>query len=177
VKPFLRCSIVVGLALALRVAPVSGQLGFHIGAGVTMPASEYGDYAKTGWMGVGGVTFSLGPAPLKIQVDALYGVNDHEEDPLVPGAKTSVYGGMGNAVYNLGAGTVRPYVLGGVGYLSHAYSDDSGVSDETEWKFAWNVGGGVNLGLGGLTVFAEARYLDRDGTAFIPIFAGLRFGS
>ena len=176
-KPLSYTSLTVGLIAALGAAPLAAQLGFHIGAGVTMPSSDYGNYAKTGWMGIGGVTFSLGPAPIKIQVDALYGINDHEEDPNAPGAKTAVYGGMGNAVYNIGAGPIKPYVLGGVGYLSHAYSDDSGDFNDTKWKFAWNIGGGVNFGLGGLTVFAEARYLDRDRTAFIPIFAGLRFGS
>lgn len=173
-KPLGHASLTVGLIAALGAAPLAAQLGFHIGAGVTNPSSDYADFAKTGWMALGGVTFSI-PAPIKVQVDAMYGMNNHEGDT---GEKTSIYGGMANAVYNIGAGTIKPYVLGGVGYLSHAYdAGNLGDFDETEWAFAWNVGGGINFGLGGLSLFAEARYLDRDGTAIIPIFAGLRFGS
>ena len=69
-------------------------------------------------------------------------------------------------------------------------------ADTSETTLGWNLGGGINLGTPGIALFLEARFVDVSGglgyscplatscprqpgpkTTFLPIMAGLRFGS
>src|SRR5262245_49707928 len=168
-RGFLTAAVVV-----VGAAPLSGQK-FHVGGGVTMPSGDYGNFAKTGYLAIAGLTFDIPAAPIAVRVDGMYGANTHDGGL---DEKTSIYGGMANAVWGFLPGSpLQPYAIGGLGYLSHDYDPgSSGSSADVEWAMVWGVGGGVNFALGGLGLFAEGRYLDRDGTAFLALLAGLRFG-
>jgi hypothetical protein len=96
-------------------------------------------------------------------------------------------GGLGTVVLHIGAGALRPYLLGGAGYYNRSGSqkatDAAGEFDELSLKgsdVGYHFGAGLKLVLGGLSVFGEARYhrVDTDDaeTNFVPIVVGVRLG-
>lgn len=160
----------------VATAAASAQAKFFVGGGVTMPMGDYGDFAATGWMAMGGVQLSFPALPIQIRVEGLYGSNAHDGPQT---DKTNLYGGMANVVYTIGAGPspIKPYLVGGVGYLDHHFdAGNTGFSNADEWKAVFGGGAGIGFGLGPLQAFAEARYLTRDKTNFVPIMVGLKFG-
>ena len=152
-----RGALVAGLLLALTTA-AQAQIGWQVGLGISHPTT---DGADNGFHGMGAATFGVPAAPFKIRADALY----HSFD----GA--SIIGLNGDAVYSFAPGPISPYVLGGA---SWARAKPDGVDAQSD--FGFNLGGGINFGLGPMKAFAEARYLKvGDGDAMIPITVGLHF--
>jgi len=173
-----RLALTVGTVLvAVMARPAHAQLGvkFLVGGGVQVPVGEFADYAKTGWHAMAGIELAPPLSPVSFRADGFYGRSSHEGDF---GEATKLYGGTANVLYRLGAGPIRPYVIGGIGYAVHDYDPGtSGFESGSEGKFTWGGGLGLTLGLGPLNVFAEGRYLARGSeTQFIPVVAGLRFG-
>lgn len=147
-----------------------------VGAGPTFPTGDYGNYAKTGWMGSAGVGFGLGQSgKLSLAFEGLFGSNSHSD---FEGDKTTLYGGMAGLTYQLG-NVAKPhlYVFGSGGLLVHKYSSDEFPEfEDSDSKFAYEFGVGLDIPLGGLGLWVDARYLARaesDATAAIPIMAGI----
>ena len=169
---------VVGLVLAVAVAaPAAAQNRpfYFLGAGLTMPTGEYGDYAKSGWMLDGGVGLPMGTdGKMWVGGDVMYGSNKHEGSA---GDKTNLYGASGNVGYQFVPNALSPYVYGTAGLLVHSYSPgDSGFDSESDTSFAWGGGAGVAAPVGGASIWAEARYVSRGDTKFIPILVGVTIG-
>lgn len=143
-------------------------------AGVTLPMGDYGDYAKTGWLGSAGLGYNLTDNAF-IGGEAMYGSNKHE----VTGDKTDLMGFGGYAGYGFGkpggGSKVIPYLIGGVGILNHKFIPASGAS-ESEWKLMFSGGGGLFFPMGTAGLFLETRYLKRGDTGFMPIMAGFTVG-
>lgn len=158
---------VAGLLVALPVG-VMAQASFFLGGGVVMPSGDYGDFAKTGYGGMGGVNLSLPALPINARVEALYLYNSHEG---TDAGSTSLYGGMASATYSF-AGPTGLYLIGGIGYMNHYFNAPSGQTSAGEWDFTWGIGGGITFS----KLFAEARYMQRGDTKFIPIMVGIKFG-
>ena len=164
----------IAMLLSLAVAPATAgaqAFGF-LGAGVTFPTGDYGDYANTGWLGAGGVGFPIGDAGLAVGAEAFYGQNNHDYD----GDKTNPYGVLGFVQYSFGdPAKLHPYVLGGAGLLVHKYSSDVGNGD-SESQFAYSFGAGVAYPLGATTgLYGEGRYWGSDDTTFFGIMGGFYF--
>jgi opacity protein-like surface antigen len=169
-----KAGFTLALLLAGGTAPVAAQLGFFLGGGPTFPTSDYKDVAKTGWMGMGGVTVSLPALPIQIRGEGLYGRNSHDD---TTGDRTDLYGAMANVSLSFPLGPVKPYIIGGFGTLNHHYAPGTaGVDSENEWKAVYGGGVGINFSLVMLGVFVEGRYLKRGDTSFIPVMVGIRFG-
>jgi opacity protein-like surface antigen len=167
-----KACLILSLFLTAAAVPLQAQLGFFVGGGATMPSGDFGDYARTGWMALGGMNFGVG-MPVSFRAEGMYGSNSHEGDS---GDKTNLLGGMASASYVFGlSGPISPYITAGIGALSHQYSPGTGESI-SEWKALFGGGAGINFSLAALGLFLEARYLVRDDTAFIPLVAGIRFG-
>lgn len=152
-------SLVLGLSLA--AAPVAAQGNFiWIGGGPTFPTSSYGDYAKTGWMAAAGFGLGLGSSGrLSLLFEGQYGSNSHSD---VEGDKTNLYGGMLGLEYDLGnTEKLHPYVFGGGGLLVHSYSSDIGGYDDSDSKFAYQLGAGLGLPLKSINLWTDVRYLAR----------------
>ena len=167
-------SLVLVLALVFGASVLSAQMKFGVAGGVTLPQSDFKDAANTGWEGMGLIQFATGP--VDIRVDATYGMNAFSDalKSIVGSGNFKLFGGNADVVYNFKMeGTIKPYVLGGVGYYNIG-SDVSGSTSES--KFAWNAGAGINFNM----LFVEARYLSvatsGSATTFIPIDIGLKFG-
>jgi hypothetical protein len=174
----------LGVGLALTLAAVAlptsatAQASLFVSGGLTVPTGDYGEYANAGWMGTGGVVFSVGTAGLGVGAAGFYGSNSHEE-PL-DGDKTNLYGALAFASYTMGdAAALSPYVFAGPGYLTHAYKPETG-SDESGSGLALAGGVGVNVPLGSLMGFVEGMYLtglgdEVDGTDLFEVNVGVSF--
>ena len=147
------------LALACVTAtPLAAQI--QLGVGPTFPAGDFSSGAETGWMAMVGITpFALGP--IKIRIEADYGENDATGTT----EKVKLYGGMASGTFPLGP----LYLIGSAGYFNAELTTE-------DWQFVWGGGAGIGFGLGGLGLFAEARYLSRDNVNFVPIMVGIKLG-
>jgi opacity protein-like surface antigen len=169
-----RYACLILAAFFSTAAPAAAQSIFF-GVGPTFPSSDYADYAKTGFMIVGGVTYEIAPN-LDVYGEGAWGQNNHDTD----GDKTNPSSIMAGLLYGFGGedAPVSPYVFGGGGMLTHRYSSDEfGSSSDT--KFGFQAGAGLGFNLGGFDAFTEGRYtsasFDGSTTAFLGIVAGLSF--
>jgi hypothetical protein len=163
------------VAASPAAAQARGYIGF--GPGVSLPMGDFGDAAKTGWLGqvFGGITGPNGV--IGGRIDGMYVRHSLE----VPDASTALIGANADLVVSPGSAgaKIRPYVLGGVGFFN-AKTEVGSVEGEGQTNVAFNLGGGLTFKAGGMAVFVEARYInvstDPSSSSFIPIVLGLRFG-
>lgn len=171
------------VALFGTAIPAVAQ-SIYVGVGPTFPTGDFGEYAGTGFMLAGGVEFEVA-SQLSIYGEGFWGQNDHDTD----GDKTNPSGFMGGLLYGFGGddAPLTPYVFGGVGLMTHAYSSDT-FEDSSDSAFGFQGGAGVGFDLGGLDAFAEGRYMSAsfdfevspgetasETTAFVGIVLGLSF--
>ncbi|HEV2670772.1 MAG TPA: outer membrane beta-barrel protein, partial [Gemmatimonadales bacterium] len=91
---------------------------------------------------------------------------------------TKVLGGMANLVYPISMqGSVRPYLIGGLGYNSTKVTT-SGVS-ESKGAVGFGGGAGLQFALSSANLYLEGRYLTHkanDATfSQVPVTLGLSF--
>jgi len=157
--------------LGAQAQPTEG-IRFGVGGGLTMPIGTYGDFDKAGWHALGVLQFPIGQSPLHGRVDAMYGQTSHD----IGSGSTTLTGATGDLVYHIGdrAASVRPYILGGVGF----YNVDAFGASES--KFAFGAGGGILFSIGTMHAFLEGRYMSvqtsGNSLSFLPITLGLLFG-
>jgi opacity protein-like surface antigen len=167
---------VVGILVATAPGLAAQGPSFWLGAGVTMPQGDYGDIGSTGFNGLGAISFGLGAGALGIRVETQYHRTGLEEGL---DGNTSILGAMANLMYSFpSGGSVKPYVLGGAGYFK-ANVEVTGFGEADESDLGFGGGGGVTVGMGGTTLFAEIRYITVGGDVeadFLPITVGLKFG-
>jgi opacity protein-like surface antigen len=162
--------------LVLATGSLAAQSSVWLGAGPTFPMSDYGDYAKTGWMASAGFGLGLGSSGrMGLQFEGLYGSNSHSD---VEGDRTTLYGGLANLAYQLGnTAKLHPYVFGGGGLLVHKFgSDDDAYDGESDSKFTYQFGAGLDIPLKSIGLWIDVRYLSRaedSPTALVPIMAGI----
>jgi hypothetical protein len=148
-----------------------------VGAGVTVPTGDFSDDAKAGFLGIGGVTFPMGPQGLAILGEGYFGQNSHD----LEGDKTSVYGAMGGLIYDFaGQGEAGVYLFGQAGLMVHKYSsEESSEFDDSETGLAFGAGVGYGIPLGKANAWLEGRYMqgqfDGGNTSFFGVVAGLSF--
>jgi len=171
---------ILALALGLFAMPGLGAqqtqptegIRFGVGGGLTLPIGNYGDFDKAGWHVMGLIQFPISQSPVHARFDAMYGQTSHD----VGSGNTTLTGATGDLLYHLGnrASTVRPYVLGGVGF----YNADFGGGSES--KFAFGIGGGILFSIGTMHAFLESRYMSvqtsGNSLTFLPVSLGLMFG-
>ena len=171
----LAIAAVIGtLGLLATSNPLSAQ-GVWIGGGATLPTSDYGDIANTGFLFTAGVGTPVGDQGVSLGVGGSYGQNNHE---LIDGDKTNLYGFMGYVEYDFaGRDAERTfYVLGELGVLWHKFS--SNISPETtESGFAYSGAAGYAFPLGGVNGWAEGRFTQASisdaNTQFFGIVVGI----
>jgi hypothetical protein len=170
---------ILALALGLAATPALGAqqtqptegIRFGVGGGLTLPIGDYADFDKAGWHVLGLIQFPISQSPIHARFDAMYGQTSHD----VGSGNTTLTGATGDLLYHLGnrASTVRPYVLGGLGF----YNADFGGASES--KFAFGVGGGILFSIGTMHAFLEGRYMSVQTSPslnFLPVTLGLMFG-
>jgi opacity protein-like surface antigen len=152
-------------------------IGLGIMAGASIPFGDYADIAKSGWDLGAFLDFGRASSPLGFRLEAAYhGFGDEDVLFNPPGGPTSItirnkykiVDGTANIVLGLPlqSSPLRPYLIGGAGvyYLKNAPTCSTntncatGFIETSDTKFGINGGGGIELGLTGLSVFAEARW-------------------
>ena len=195
-----------GLALTVSFPLVAGAqqrstagpraLSVGLGGGGVVPVGDFANDVKTGWQVNGHLQYQpVAEGPWAVRVEALYTRSNLTDDAVTAGGGlpdqkwTSgvFYAGVAAPYYISGrAGTVRPYVIGGLGLYSQTvkFEDTSGVTQSTtESGFGFNGGAGIRFGRA-MGFFVEARFhqfsITPDGGEkstgqFIPVSFGFTF--
>jgi len=170
--------LAAGAALVFGATSAQAQSGLSFGAGggLTLPLGDFGDVAKLGWHGLATVGYSPATGQIGFRGDFFYGQNSIDEDAVGVGGKFKLAGGLASIVYSFkSAGSMKPYVLGGVGYFNAKGEPDTGPSSSDN-NIGFGGGVGANFKAGSdANLFVEGRYINVDGDAFVPITIGLRF--
>jgi opacity protein-like surface antigen len=170
----LAVAIALCAAMPLRAQLIQRTEGFRfgLGLGATLPMGDYGDLDKMGINILGVFETPIANSPLYLRADGIYSSTSHDGSS----GSTGILGGTASALYHFSApaAQARPYVLGGLGI----YNVDPGSGSQT--KIGYGLGGGVTFNIGGLSAFAEARYVSvqtsPSSITFVPLTVGLMFG-
>ena len=176
------------------------RVQFGIGLGFTVPMGDFhadanGDGFNAGWQGLALVDVQSRKSQIGFRADLNYGENSSNDQlnadlTALVGAPTTAkvkhLGVTANIVrhFKPSTGGVAGYVLAGIGLYNVKLAVTSGgaTADSSETKFAWDVGAGLIVPVGGASIFFEARYLDvaksfdSVKTSHFPFLAGVRFG-
>jgi hypothetical protein len=180
----LTAATLVGAVAVLVTASSSQAQYVFLGGGATIPMSEYKDFAKTGWMATAGVGTDIGDKGLWVEAQGYYGSNKHKAP--ATDEKTDLLGGFGAVGYSFMPGkSVRPWVMGGVGFLSHRFKDSTTpANNESESSFAWEAGAGLGFKAGAkANIWVGGQYMSGtsniSGTKFLALLAGvtINFGN
>jgi hypothetical protein len=99
----------------------SAQPSVHVGAALTVPWGDFGDYANTGRLGVVGAIQPIGGAGVTLGGQAFYGQNTHE----VEGERTNLLGAVLMASWSFTRWSrAGPVVFGGAGVVSRRHRSD-----------------------------------------------------
>jgi hypothetical protein len=173
-------ALALGLAAATTAeaqdAAGTRSVSFAIAGGATVPVGDVGDFYDTGFNLMGSVNVQPAFLPVGARFDVMYHSLGGKDGLLSDGADLNILGGNANVVLTVAnTGTVRPYVLGGVGLYN---LDFNGVGDN-ETKFGLNGGGGIEFGVGGFNTFVEARlhsiFTEDTKVNLVPVVFGIRF--
>jgi opacity protein-like surface antigen len=178
--------VLLGL-LSVAGSQLSAQAyRFGIGGGVLLPMSDYKDVDKAGWVAGADATYWLTGMAVGIRVEGSYSQTTHKDIlGVAVDGNSKILGGMADVVYAFGtsASQVRPYILGGIGVFNVKVTSPSFAVDTSETKVGFGGGAGLALKLGtsGARVFVEGKFMSvstsGSSTTFVPIRAGIRFGS
>ena len=173
----------VALASSALAAQAASRPTFGVSGGLSIPTGDFGDGFKSGYDIAAFLGFHPAVSPVGIRVEGMYDRFDQKGTNAL-GVHTNIFAGTGNIILGGTAttGSIRPYVIAGVGFynLKVDATNASGASSET--KFGINGGAGVELPLSGISAFLEGRYhyvLSSGGNGgsnlgFIPIVVGVR---
>ena len=144
-------SSVAALFLAFALPQTVNAQSIYVLAGLSAPTGDYGDFADTGWLAAGGVTFPIGEKGLWAGAEGLYGQNSFSSETVDENFK--VFSAMGIIGYDIPTeSSISPYLFGGLGIMSLSNGD-------SESGFGWQGGAGVAFaGEGNVTPFVEGRF-------------------
>jgi len=170
--------LTVGALLAIPASSRAQSASFLVSGGLSVPMSDLGDFNNSGYNVNVGLAFGAPLIPLGARVEGGFSSFDAKTG----GASTRVASATANAILNLGAMGVSPYLIGGLGiYNRHFSSNVSGATDD-KTTAGVNIGGGIHFPLGGISTFLEARYhvmlgnsTEATNLQFIPISFGVQF--
>jgi Outer membrane protein beta-barrel domain len=174
-------------AIALTIALVSApsvsqaQLGlvkpFSIGVagGAAQPMSDLKTGSNTGFNGTVLMAINLPLIPVGLRVDGSY---NQFAAKASGDAKLHIMSATGNLVFKLPSVGVSPYLIGGAGMYIPAVTAP-GAASVSENHFGWNAGAGINVPMGFLKGFLEARYnrvsVNGSSMEFVPVTLGIMF--
>ena len=132
-------------AAAPAAADVGVRLGYYDGADADDPVPVFGGYGRVDV-----------PGPLNLEFSA-----DYREESLAGGAlEATVVPVRVSAVLNFLPG-LSPYLLAGVGadFVSIGFGGAwAEQGDESDLALEWHAGGGLEIGLGPVSVVGDLRY-------------------
>ena len=186
-KRLLSC-FAVALLLVVSANNATAQIklsGFAaIGPTTTAGDLKDADSTKSGFMVQGGIEYKLA-APLWLRLDASIGWNERLTNT-AEDAYIWTFAGRAEYWLPLSINKLRPYVLGGAGFMLYKRNGEAGTAlYATNNRMMVSGGAGLDWQVGGSSIFVEGRYdmglkkSDESGSgrAFIPIIVGGRWGA
>lgn len=189
--------LLVMAACASAQTPKPTPFSLYAGGAVTMPNSPdaFNENYKTGYHFFGGVGMKAMPM-MQLIGKAEYTTMGYDfgSESGIDGGSAKIWMFGADSRFSFGAPTMpfKPFIFGGGGMASvsidgfsgsntslvTAYNDAS--STETQNKFYWNVGGGLEFKANPMmSFFVQGRFVsvatDGDATVMIPISLGLKF--
>ncbi len=159
------------LSLSLAVPTTAHSQSVYVLAGGAFPTSEFGEVFDTGWMVAGGLKLPIGPGGFWLGVEGSYGQNGTPAD----GVDANPIGAMAKIGLDVPVpGGIQPFVFAGAGLLATKFS--VGELSETESKFGYQLGGGLDLGSGVISPFVEVRFESSEDIDFFAALFGLSIG-
>ncbi len=190
-KRVLSCGAVAVLLLVSAAdASAQGKLSGFIAVGPTTTTGDLkdADSTKSGFMVQGGFEYKLS-APLWLRIDTSVGWNDRLTN-FAEDAYIWTFAGRAEYWLPFARNKLRPYVLGGAGFMLYKRNrGDRGLGDTetfmTRNRLMVSAGAGLDWQIGGTSLFLESRYdmgMKKDGEtgsgrAFIPLLIGARWGA
>lgn len=181
-----RAITLAALAAAIVTAPAAleaqSPLRFGLAAGATVPTGNFADIVEWGYHASGSVTGKPMLSPVGLRGEVMWNRFTEKDFVLAPGVTEpgqdlDVLAGIVNAEIGMSGIGVKPYFIGGLGMYRL-----SGENTESETKFGFNVGAGLDFGLAGFSAFAEARFHSIQADNFgngsvniVPLTFGVRF--
>ncbi len=169
------CAVVGLLGLAATSNPLSAQFVF-LGGGATLPVSDFGDNAGTGFTIEGGFGHPVGDTDLSVFAEGFFGRNTHSD---VEGEKTSPHGLMAGMIYSFPRADSDStfYVFGQLGILWILFSSDV-FEESTNSGLGLGAGAGYAFPLGSLlTGFVHGRVthasISDENTSFVGVVSGI----
>lgn len=146
--------------LAILFLALAFPLGAHaqsifVTGGAAFPLGDYGDFADTGWMLAGGLSFDIGEDGLFAGVEGLYSRSGTQADDV----STKPWSAMGFLGYNIATqSTVSPYLWAGAGLQGVTVSVE-GEDSESDSAFGYTFGAGVSFATqSNISPLIEVRY-------------------
>lgn len=179
-----RLLVPAALLLLFAAGSAGAQMpSLTVFGGAAMPTGDAGNSLNTGWTLGGALDMHAPLTPFGVRVEggyARYGVQGLSGTGIT--AHVSDLGANLNVVMTVvNAGLVKPYLTAGPSWsnIKASGSDGTTTSSDSENKFGFNAGGGVDFGLGGLGARIDLRYkrISTSGSAFttVPLTFGIRF--
>jgi hypothetical protein len=170
IKRTLRALFGVGTLLALVATPAHAQIKWSVGAGLSLPSGDLKNGVNSGFHGMVAGDLAIPGAPIGIRADGVYNTFNAKASG---NSSYNIITISLDATYRFVPGPVSPYLVAGPTMASASYNSVNSSS------FGFNLGGGVNFGLGALKLFAETRYIStsKDGVSnhWIPVTIGIHF--
>jgi hypothetical protein len=151
-----------------------GDVYFRLGAGVSMPQSDFKNSYNNGFNVTGSAGWHKWNSPIGLRLDVGY-----DRFGLKSGGSTkaNIWSGLGQVTFKIPQVlAVSPYLVagGGVYRFSNSYA---GSTSST--KGGWDAGGGITFGVGMAKLFIESRYNSVSTaitkTKFVPVILGISF--
>jgi opacity protein-like surface antigen len=187
VLPVLSAAALAVSVSAFAPSTAHSQVYLGLGGGATFPISDLSNSFNTGYNILASLGAHIPASPIGVRVDGMFNQLPGKSEPNTPSFNAQVWTANANIVASLIPGApVTPYLIAGLGYYNTSYRINASGStvfasgNVHDNDFGLNGGAGVRVGLGGIGLFAEARYhnIFTSGThiQMIPITAGVRFG-
>jgi hypothetical protein len=167
---------ILAAGLALTATDAAAQVRLSVAGGPSFPVGHLADEMDTGFNVLLGAGLSVPVLPVGIRVDGM--LNQFPESG--HDGNFRVISGSVNAILDIPMVVARPYIIGGLGvYNSRFTDDDHDHGDEgSTTNVGANIGAGIRVGLGGISVFAETRlhniFSEGEQARFIPLSLGIR---
>jgi hypothetical protein len=162
-------------ALVAGSSSAAGQVGLSVGGGPTIPLGALADDADMGFNIQASAALAPAMLPFGLRVDGAYNrfPDDHGHFRVISGTV--------NAVFNLPMQGLSPYIIGGLGVYNSQVEDDEDVGHDhaATNNLGANVGAGIRLGAGPLSLFVEGRlhniFSEGEQARYLPVTIGVRF--
>jgi hypothetical protein len=171
--------LTAGALLALPAASRAQSASFLVSGGLSVPMSDLNDLSNSGYNVNIGLAFGAPLIPIGARIEGGFSSFDAKGGG---GASTRIASATANAILNLGAMGVSPYLIGGLGIYNRHFSSDAFAASDDRTTAGVNIGGGIHFPLGGISTFLEARYhvmlgnsTEATNLQFIPISFGVQF--